>query len=258
MPLNPNNYKVGDVDPSTGLVFLRMNIRGPKWISTKELFDYRKKRAREMRDSHSKNREKRLESSRKWLKKNMQKAIAYNKSYAKRNPEKYLEWQRRASRKSYIKNIAQKKSYMKKRRDSGRSAEYSREWVRKRESTDPMYKIQRRLRTRVRAIFRSKGIRKNQSALKILGVNLSEAKEHIQSQFKDGMAWNNYGKWHLDHKVPLSSALNVEELIMLCHYTNLQPLWAKDNLIKNNRYEHAEKEKFMERMKANAPQSKKS
>ena len=56
----------------------------------------------------------------------------------------------------------------------------------------------------------------------------------MESQFTDGMTWDNWGKygWHVDHKVPLSSAKTPDELIKLCHYTNLQPLWAKDNLSK--------------------------
>lgn len=54
--------------------------------------------------------------------------------------------------------------------------------------------------------------------------------------FINGMNWNNYGMWHIDHIKPLYSAKNENELIELCNYKNLQPLWAKDNLIKGKKY----------------------
>ena len=62
-----------------------------------------------------------------------------------------------------------------------------------------------------------------------------EDKEHLENQFKEGMTWHNRSEWHIDHIVPLSSANNEEELYKLCHYTNLQPLWAEENLKKSNK-----------------------
>ena len=49
------------------------------------------------------------------------------------------------------------------------------------------------------------------------------------------MSWDNYGKWHIDHIIPLSSANSEDDIYKLCHYTNLQPLWAEDNLKKSNK-----------------------
>mgnify|MGYP002132731409 FL=1 len=50
------------------------------------------------------------------------------------------------------------------------------------------------------------------------------------------MTWDNYGDWHIDHIIPLNSAQTEEDLYKLCHYSNLQPLWALDNLKKGSKY----------------------
>lgn len=76
------------------------------------------------------------------------------------------------------------------------------------------------------------------SAVKDLGCSIAELKVHLESKFRIGMSWDNYGtKWHIDHIVPLASfdLANREQLLKACHYTNLQPLWAEDNLVKGDR-----------------------
>jgi len=67
-----------------------------------------------------------------------------------------------------------------------------------------------------------------------LGCSFTEFKQHIEKQFVDGMTWENYGEWHLDHKIPLSSANDVETVRRLNHYTNIQPMWAIYNRLKQN------------------------
>lgn len=72
-----------------------------------------------------------------------------------------------------------------------------------------------------------------------LGCTLQEFKTHIEKQFKEGMSWENYGfkTWHIDHIQPMSSfdLTKESELLACCHYTNMQPLWASDNLSKGNK-----------------------
>lgn len=68
-----------------------------------------------------------------------------------------------------------------------------------------------------------------------MGEELDVVRNHLENQFTDGMSWDNMGKWHIDHITPLSSAKTPEELKSLCHYLNLQPLWAFDNLSKGDR-----------------------
>jgi hypothetical protein len=76
------------------------------------------------------------------------------------------------------------------------------------------------------------------SAVNDLGCSIDEFKIYIESKFTTDMSWDNYGKWHIDHIKPLSlfQLSDFEQLKIACHYTNLQPLWAKDNLIKGAKY----------------------
>lgn len=60
-------------------------------------------------------------------------------------------------------------------------------------------------------------------------------KEYLESQFVNGMSWDNHGDWNIDHIIPLSLSKTEEELYKLCFYKNLQPLWAEDNLKKSNK-----------------------
>lgn len=70
----------------------------------------------------------------------------------------------------------------------------------------------------------------------LLGCTIREFREYLRSKFKVGMSFNNYGEWQIDHIVPLVTANTIEEVDRLCHYTNLQPLWAEENMAKGSKY----------------------
>ena len=112
------------------------------------------------------------------------------------------------------------------------------EYHKQRRQTYPLFKLKCNLRTRTYAAFKRKGYSKNTKTQEMLGVDWEVCKSHIERQFTKGMNWNNYGEWHIDHIIPLASAKTSERLKQLCHYTNLQPMWAVDNLIKSDKIEN--------------------
>lgn len=113
-------------------------------------------------------------------------------------------------------------------------------WEKTKSNADELFKLRKRLRHRLRsAFYRIKNTKRSFSAVKDLGCSIVELKSYLEAQFKPGMTWDNWGVhgWHIDHIVPLSMAKNEEELKAACHYTNLQPLWATENLSKSNKVE---------------------
>jgi len=102
-------------------------------------------------------------------------------------------------------------------------------------------------RNRVNRNF-SRRMRKSLNGLKngmswetLIGYTIIDLQVHLEKQFTDGMSWENYGEWHIDHIRPISS-FNIESIddddFKLCwSLENLQPLWAIENIIKSNHYE---------------------
>ena len=98
-----------------------------------------------------------------------------------------------------------------------------------------MFKLKCSIRNLVRLSFKNLGYNKKSKTFQILGCTSMEFYKHIESQFVDGMNWNNRKLWHIDHIIPVSLAKTEEELIKLNHYTNLRPFWAIDNIRKSNK-----------------------
>lgn len=105
---------------------------------------------------------------------------------------------------------------------------YMNEYVKKRRKTDLIHKDKLSIRSSISRAFKYG----NNKIYKVIGCTIEEFKIHIKSKFKDGMTLDNYGEWHFDHIIPLATAQTKEQIIKLCHYTNLQPLWAEENFAK--------------------------
>lgn len=164
---------------------------------------------------YAENKEEILAKCAEYRAKNKEKIRARDRAYKKANRaelnRKQLEYQKR---------VADKLN------------EYSRNYVRERRKRDKVYALKENIRGRFRYELAKRGEAKWIKANDYLGCSWLELREHLESQFTDGMTWDNYGEWHVDHIVPLAIAENREQLIKLCHHSNLRPLWAFDNISK--------------------------
>lgn len=114
-----------------------------------------------------------------------------------------------------------------------------REWERLRVATDVNFRLRRRLRARVHSALKaSGGAKKAAATMDLIGCSAENLRAHIERQFRPGMSWGNVGRWHIDHIRPCASfdLTDPAQQRACFHYTNLQPLWAADNLRKGAQY----------------------
>lgn len=189
--------------------------------------EYRKANRKRLDEYYLKNQEYILERQRKYQKDNKEKILKQKKEYYQQNREVKLEKQKKYSR-EHKKEIAEY-------RRNNRKAISAHNRLRRK--TDVQYKLTVNLRSRLRCALKSN--QKSGSAVRDLGCTIKELKVYLENQFQEGMTWDNwsFSGWHLDHVIPLSSfdLTDRGQFLKASHYTNLQPLWAKDNLRKSNK-----------------------
>lgn len=107
---------------------------------------------------------------------------------------------------------------------------------------DPTEKIKHHLRVYIGQTIKEIGAIKQKKSLNVVGLeSWDKLREHIESQWTDGMNWDNHGvgkdntTWHIDHIIPISSAKTEEDVYKLNYYTNLRPMWGSDNIKKSNK-----------------------
>ena len=99
-----------------------------------------------------------------------------------------------------------------------------------------LFSLKLKLNCRLHKVLKRKNFKKKYKFSNILGCSLEEFKLYFESKFTEGMSWELMGREiHIDHIIPCASAKTEEEMIKLFHYTNLQPLWAKDNMSKSDK-----------------------
>ncbi len=171
------------------------------------------------------NYEKVLDTQKRWRRENPEWVYNRYKKYRLENSEKVLE----RNRNWHENNPEKRKIY----RENYKPRKIERR--RERRETDNVYNLVNRLRCRLRKYLITLNITKKNRTFDVVGCAPEFLKEYLEKQFRDGMNWENRSEWHIDHIIPLSSATSEEELYKLCHYTNLQPLWAEENMRKGNK-----------------------
>ena len=160
-----------------------------------------------------------LEKSRRYREDNWTEQLKKRNEWQQKNPEKRLKYFRTYYSKN--KEIIKEKTR-----------------IYKREFRTPQARMVDNLRSRmIKGLF-SKGIKKCQKTVDLIGCSINELKFNIELQFKDGMSWENYGKWHIDHIKPCAkfNMFDIKQQKECFSYNNLQPLWAEDNLLKSDKY----------------------
>ncbi len=115
---------------------------------------------------------------------------------------------------------------------------YQRQWKNNKYKNDNSYRLNMNISRAIRLSLNGK--KKGHKWVSLVNFTLDSLIKHLESQFKPGMTWENYGEWHIDHIIPISyfniTDFNCEDFKKCWSLNNLQPLWAKDNLTKGNRF----------------------
>ena len=207
------------------------------------------RKAREYSKEHL---EERREYKKQWRAKNTEKNRLQKKEWRERNIEKvkqqkhesYLRCKERIKEKKKLKaeeisnskkiyNETHKEEIKKWRSEYNRKhrAEY-----RERYNSDINYRMARILSHRIREAIKSQKCKKESKTVDLLGCSIEEFKRYLETKFVSGMSWENYGQWHIDHIIPCAAfdLSDIEQQKKCFNYTNLQPLWAFENMSKND------------------------
>jgi hypothetical protein len=191
--------------------------------------EYRKLDKSKEKEKMYNNSEKTKDRQSRWRKENKEHLLEYHKEYKVENKEKVKE----INNKYYINN-------------KDKILSYAKIYKHKKYKSDPLFKLKIIIRSSIIYTIKNNGSNKINKTEEILGCSFLEFKAYLESKFESWMKWDNHGKyngeynfgWDIDHIIPISSAKNEGDLIILNHYTNLQPLDSYINRnIKRNKYE---------------------
>lgn len=172
------------------------------------------------------------------------------KAWRENNPEKneisYQKWLE--NNPTRLKEIARLSSKNYRKNNPDKVNKINGTYVKKRKSTDALFKLTINIRNAISNSFNNKGYTKKSRTYEIIGCSYEEFKQHLESLWEPWMNWDNYGNpkdgilepnktWDIDHIIPLASSTTEEMLLELNHYSNLQPLCSHYNRnIKKDNY----------------------
>jgi hypothetical protein len=153
-----------------------------------------------------------------------------NKEYMNQKTKNWYE-QNKEHRKEYLKEYREK--------NIDKIREIKRNYEKTRKHNDPLYKLINNFRTAIYQVLKENNVQKNGHYFEILKYLPEDLIVHLEKQFKDGMNWDNYGEWHVDHILPISrhniQEIGDEEFMKCWSLNNLQPMWGEENIRKSNK-----------------------
>jgi len=141
----------------------------------------------------------------------------------------------------YEQNKEHRKQYLKEYREKNaeKIREVKRNYEKTRKANDPIYKLISNFRTAIYQVLKENNVDKNGHYFEVLKYTPEELINHLEKQFTDGMTWDNYGQWHVDHVMPISvhdiHEIGDDEFMRCWSLSNLQPMWGDENIRKSNK-----------------------
>lgn len=170
-----------------------------------------------------------------WNISNPEKRKNQTKRYRENNSEKLKEANKKYYQINKEETIKRTKKWRKDNLEKARRLQKN--WINKRLKNDPIFRLNHNIKS---SIYKSlNGNKNDQPWEKLVGYDCQELRQHLESQFKDGMTWENYGKWQIDHRIPISlfniTSVKSKGFKKCWALENLQPLWGKENILKRNK-----------------------
>lgn len=200
----------------------------------KNIKEYKKENREKISQKNKEYRIENIEQIKEYRKQNIEKINQREKEYCDKNRERIIQRKRNFYQNNRTRLLEQQRQFRQDNKEIFNKRQ--REYVKERRKNNPNLRIAHSLRTSTRSGIIGQGGVKSASTEKLLGCTWEEARIHIEKQFVDGMSWENYPEWEIDHIRPLMSfdLTDPEQQRQACHYSNLQPMWAAENRSKGS------------------------